>query len=223
MLDANCKAHELDNLYVVDTSFFPSIGAVNPALTAMANAVRVGDHLLERMGAPCRRADATAVSVMSGDAQARGDRRRRLRRARAAPQRLAKHDDVDVTLIDRNNYHQFQPLLYQVATSQLAPSDIAHSLRSVFAGEENVDVKLADIAAVDPATRDRDRDRRRALDRRRAGARGRVAAELLRHAGRARELVPVCTRSTTRRACARASSGCFEQVDRDPSWSTAAR
>lgn len=49
VLDINCKAHELDNLYVVDTSFFPSIGAVNPALTAMANAVRVGDHLLERM------------------------------------------------------------------------------------------------------------------------------------------------------------------------------
>ena len=45
MLDSDCKAHELDNLYVVDTSFFPSIGAVNPALTAMANALRVGDHL----------------------------------------------------------------------------------------------------------------------------------------------------------------------------------
>ncbi len=52
VLDADCKAHELDNLYVVDTSFFPSIGAVNPALTAMANALRVGDHLLERVGAP---------------------------------------------------------------------------------------------------------------------------------------------------------------------------
>jgi len=52
VLDVNCKAHELDNLYVVDTSIFPSIGAVNPALTAMANALRVGDHLLERMGAP---------------------------------------------------------------------------------------------------------------------------------------------------------------------------
>jgi choline dehydrogenase-like flavoprotein len=49
-LDTNCKAHELDNLYVVDTSFFPSIGAVNPALTAMANAIRVGEHLLERLG-----------------------------------------------------------------------------------------------------------------------------------------------------------------------------
>jgi choline dehydrogenase-like flavoprotein len=50
VLDTNCKAHELDNLYVVDTSFFPSIGAVNPSLTAMANALRVGDHLLKRIG-----------------------------------------------------------------------------------------------------------------------------------------------------------------------------
>jgi choline dehydrogenase-like flavoprotein len=50
VLDRDCRAHELDNLYVVDTSFFPSIGAMNPALTAMANALRVGDHLLDRMG-----------------------------------------------------------------------------------------------------------------------------------------------------------------------------
>lgn len=50
VLDVHCKAHELDNLYVVDTSFFPSIGAVNPSLTAMANALRVGDHLLQRLG-----------------------------------------------------------------------------------------------------------------------------------------------------------------------------
>ena len=68
-------------------------------------------------------------------------------------ERLSKHDEVDVTLIDRNNYHQFQPLLYQVATSQLAPSDIANSLRTVFANEDNVDVKLADIVEVDPVTR----------------------------------------------------------------------
>jgi choline dehydrogenase-like flavoprotein len=50
VVDVDCKAHELDNLYVVDTSVFPSIGAVNPALTAMANSLRVGDHLLERLG-----------------------------------------------------------------------------------------------------------------------------------------------------------------------------
>jgi choline dehydrogenase-like flavoprotein len=51
VLDTNCKAHELDNLYVVDTSFFPSIGAVNPALTAIANALRVADHLHQRLTA----------------------------------------------------------------------------------------------------------------------------------------------------------------------------
>ncbi|MFJ1967444.1 GMC oxidoreductase [Streptomyces sp. NPDC087903] len=50
VLDVNCKAHDVDNLYVVDTSFFPSIGAVNPSLTAIANALRVGDHLVERLG-----------------------------------------------------------------------------------------------------------------------------------------------------------------------------
>ena len=49
VLDLDCKAHELDNLYVVDTSFFPSIGAVNPSLTAIANALRVGDHLIARL------------------------------------------------------------------------------------------------------------------------------------------------------------------------------
>ena len=51
VLDRNCKAHELDNLYVVDTSFFVSIGAVNPSLTAIANALRVGDHIGRRIGA----------------------------------------------------------------------------------------------------------------------------------------------------------------------------
>jgi choline dehydrogenase-like flavoprotein len=59
VLDENCRAHEVDNLYVVDTSFFPSIGAVNPALTAMANALRVGDQLLERMGATSSAATTT--------------------------------------------------------------------------------------------------------------------------------------------------------------------
>jgi choline dehydrogenase-like flavoprotein len=51
VLNTDCRTHEVDNLYVVDTSFFPSIGAVNPALTAMANALRVGDHLLGRLDA----------------------------------------------------------------------------------------------------------------------------------------------------------------------------
>jgi choline dehydrogenase-like flavoprotein len=61
-LDVNCKAHDLDNLYVVDTGFFPSSSAVNPALTAMANALRVGDHLLDRL-------DATGAAAESVNGQ----------------------------------------------------------------------------------------------------------------------------------------------------------
>ena len=51
VLDLHCKAHELENLYVVDASFFPSCGAVNPSLTIIANSLRVADHLLERLQA----------------------------------------------------------------------------------------------------------------------------------------------------------------------------
>jgi choline dehydrogenase-like flavoprotein len=56
-LDVNCRAHEVDNLYVVDGSFFPSSGAVNPALTIIANALRVGDHLASRLGVATRAAE----------------------------------------------------------------------------------------------------------------------------------------------------------------------
>jgi choline dehydrogenase-like flavoprotein len=49
-LDVNCRSHEVDNLYVVDGSFFPSSSAVNPTLTIIANALRVAAHLRERMG-----------------------------------------------------------------------------------------------------------------------------------------------------------------------------
>ena len=51
VLDVDCRAHEVDNLYVTDASFFPSIGAVNPTLTIVANALRVADHLRERLDA----------------------------------------------------------------------------------------------------------------------------------------------------------------------------
>jgi choline dehydrogenase-like flavoprotein len=65
VLNADCRAHELDNLYVVDTSVFPSIGAVNPGLTAMANSLRVGDHLLERMGARVEAATAASMKALT--------------------------------------------------------------------------------------------------------------------------------------------------------------
>jgi choline dehydrogenase-like flavoprotein len=60
VVNTDGRAHEVDNLYVVDTSVFPSIGAVNPALTAMANSLRVGDHLLDRLGVGMAAAQATA-------------------------------------------------------------------------------------------------------------------------------------------------------------------
>jgi choline dehydrogenase-like flavoprotein len=61
-LDVNCRAHDVDNLYVVDTSFSPSSAAVNPALTAMANALRVGEHLLERLNARGEAAPAAGAA-----------------------------------------------------------------------------------------------------------------------------------------------------------------
>lgn len=67
--------------------------------------------------------------------------------------KLASRPEVRVTLIDKNNYHQFQPLLYQVATSLLAPDDIAVSLRKIFRKYPNVDVKLAEVESADPTTK----------------------------------------------------------------------
>ena len=69
VLDVDCKAHDLDNLYVVDGSFFPSISAVNPSLTIAANAIRVAEHLRERLGyeaAPAGRAGAEDVATTTG-------------------------------------------------------------------------------------------------------------------------------------------------------------
>jgi choline dehydrogenase-like flavoprotein len=63
VLDTNCKAHQLDNLYVTDASFFPSIGAVNPTLTIIANALRVADHLKERLGVSSDLAASTSTSA----------------------------------------------------------------------------------------------------------------------------------------------------------------
>ena len=68
VLDVNCKTHDLDNLYVVDGSFFPSSNAVNPALTIMANALRVGDHLLDRLSVSTSSISKNAQQVAHGTA-----------------------------------------------------------------------------------------------------------------------------------------------------------
>ncbi|HEY4677754.1 MAG TPA: GMC family oxidoreductase [Candidatus Angelobacter sp.] len=66
VIDIHCKAHDLDNLYIVDGGFFPSSNAVNPALTIMANALRVGDHLLQRLAAAATVQEEIAVQQKVG-------------------------------------------------------------------------------------------------------------------------------------------------------------
>ena len=156
VLNTDCRAHEVDNLYVVDTSFFPSIGAVNPALTAMANALRVGDHLLERLGralvatggGPCRLSTA------------RHRRRRRLRRASAAragsPSTTtctSRCSTATTTTSSSRCCTRWRPRSWPPATSR-------SRCASCSSDDENVDVKLAEVASVDPATHTVDHGRR---------------------------------------------------------------
>ena len=67
--------------------------------------------------------------------------------------KLAKSDEVRVSLIDKNNFHQFQPLLYQLATSELGTDDVATSLRQALHGHPNVDVKMGEVTTANPRTR----------------------------------------------------------------------
>lgn len=86
------------------------------------------------MSASCKRPEVMIVGAgFGGLAAAKG-----LRRAH-----------VDVTLIDKRNHHLFQPLLYQVATAGLSPSDIAWPIRQIFAGQGNVRVVLGDVDGID--------------------------------------------------------------------------
>ena len=71
----------------------------------------------------------------------------------ACARALAKHDDIDVTLIDKNDYHQFQPLLYQVATSMLAPGDIAYPLRRIAAEYDGFVAKRGEVTSIDPTAK----------------------------------------------------------------------
>src|SRR5437879_7031246 len=66
---------------------------------------------------------------------------------------FGRHGGVDVTLIDRHNYHLFQPLLYQVATAGLSPADIATPIRAILGKQRNTTVLLARVAGIDVAAR----------------------------------------------------------------------
>ena len=70
----------------------------------------------------------------------------------AAARALARCD-VDVLLLDRRNHHIFQPLLYQVATAVLAPSDVATPIRALAATQPNLTVELVEVTAINPTTR----------------------------------------------------------------------
>jgi NADH:ubiquinone reductase (H+-translocating) len=71
----------------------------------------------------------------------------------ACARELGRSSDVQVTLIDKNNYHQFQPLLYQLATAELGTEDIATSLRQSLRRYTNVEVRMVEVTAADPKTR----------------------------------------------------------------------
>ena len=66
--------------------------------------------------------------------------------------KLATHPEIRITLIDKNNYQQFQPLLYQVAAGFLAPSNVAFSLRNILVRHPNIEVKMDEVVSADPAT-----------------------------------------------------------------------
>jgi NADH dehydrogenase len=66
---------------------------------------------------------------------------------------VAKRHDTAVTLIDKNDYHQFQPLLYQVATSMLAARDIAYPLRRIAADIDGLEAKRAEVVGIDPVAK----------------------------------------------------------------------
>lgn len=62
---------------------------------------------------------------------------------------LADKEEVKITLIDKRNYHLFQPLLYQVATAGLSPAEIAYPLRSILSGVKNIDILMDEVISVD--------------------------------------------------------------------------
>ena len=77
-----------------------------------------------------------------------------------------RRPSIDVTLLDRTNYHLFQPLLYQVATGGLSPANIAAPLRKIFRRHKNVRVLLTDVQGIEPDRlyREWDRERRKEWD-----------------------------------------------------------
>src|ERR1700724_2617656 len=70
-----------------------------------------------------------------------------------AAKKLTCQENVQLTVVDRTNYHLFQPLLYQVATAALSPADIAAPVRGILSKCKNVDVMLAEVESIDVSAR----------------------------------------------------------------------
>ena len=148
VLNTDCRVHELDNLYVIDTSFFPSIGAVNRAPNPMANAVRVRDRQADAWtrgnlnpSPPMSHNGARAVRhrvVIVGGGFGGMEAARRLKEA-----------DVDVAVIDRHNHLLFQPLIYQVAAGALASGQVAAPQRHMLKRQANATVLMAAVTDID--------------------------------------------------------------------------
>ena len=205
VLDADCRAHEVDNLYVVDTSFFPSIGAVNPALTAMANALRVGDHLLERLGAAAVAPEAAHVAagrqlhvvVVGGGFAGVGCARRLAKRRATCASRCST---ATTTTSSSRCSTRSRP-------RSSRSSDIAFSLRKLFRDDDERRRQARPRSpSVDPATRTVTTADGADAHRRRGRPRRRLAAELLPHAGRRGARLPALLARRRARGCARASS-----------------
>ena len=121
-------------------------------------------------------------------------------------------EGVDVTLVDRNDYHQFQPLLYQVASSQLPAEDIARPHRTIFKDYPSVTLVAANVVAASLAERSLGVVRWADPDRITSGHGGRCAAELLRRRRCGGARVPAVLRGR-RRAVAPAPAGTAQGGD----------
>ena len=97
--------------------------------------------------------------------------------------KLAANPNVRITLLDKNNYHQFQPLLYQVATGTLSPDNIAFNLRFTLLQHPNVEVKMTEVVSIDPHLADGRNRSWAAISGRFSGAGCGLPAKLFRHAG----------------------------------------
>ena len=119
-------------------------------------------------------------------------------------------------LVDRHNYHTFQPLLYQVATDLLEQTAVGHPLRDLFHDQDNVTVHQDVATGIDLAKRRVTFEGMKPTHLRLPRARARRRGQLLRHARAPPSTPSRCTRSPTRCGCARMCSRSWEAADKDP-------